>query len=134
MKKEPSYDHLRIIGCLCYGSGSEKKGDKFEGKGIRSIMLGYPYGQKGYKLYDLEKKRTYISRDVVFKEHIFPFLLKPGEENHMKMVMNEVPVLEKNKKEQGDVRDEESLEIQEMEESDDVEGGTKWNRRGRRNQ
>ena len=31
--------HLRIIGCLCYASSSEIKGDKFEGKGIRCVLV-----------------------------------------------------------------------------------------------
>ncbi|KNA02940.1 hypothetical protein SOVF_213850, partial [Spinacia oleracea] len=46
----------------------------FEEKGIRSVLLGYPYGQKGYKLFDLQKRKMYMCRDVVFKEDIFPFL------------------------------------------------------------
>lgn len=33
IKREPTYDHLRIIICLCYASSSEKKGDEFEAKG-----------------------------------------------------------------------------------------------------
>lgn len=57
MKEKPIYSHLRIIGCLCYASGSEKKGDKLEEKGIRCVLVGYPYGQKGYKLYDLQKEK-----------------------------------------------------------------------------
>lgn len=68
MGKKPNYDHLRVIGCLCYASGTKNPTDKFEGRGIRSILVGYPYAQKGYKLYDLEKKRLFVSRDVVFKK------------------------------------------------------------------
>ena len=35
--------------------------------------MGYGTTQKGYKLYDLENKVFFISRDVVFTESIFPF-------------------------------------------------------------
>ena len=34
-------------------------------------------GYKGYKLYDLENKKFFISRDVAFVEDVFPF---PGLE------------------------------------------------------
>ena len=37
------------------------------------FFLGYPHGVKGYKLYDLETKTCFLSRDVVFKEFVFPF-------------------------------------------------------------
>lgn len=36
------------------------------------FFLGYPHGVKGYKLYDLETKTCFLSRDVVFKESVFP--------------------------------------------------------------
>lgn len=55
------------------------------------MLIGYPHGQKGYKLYNLEGKKTYVSKDVVFKEGIFPFLLKPGKENEMKAIVNDIP-------------------------------------------
>ncbi|XP_048633129.1 uncharacterized protein LOC106359481 [Brassica napus] len=38
----------------------------------RCIFTGYPFGQKGWKVYDLEKKEFLISRDVVFYETEFP--------------------------------------------------------------
>ena len=37
------------------------------------MFLGYPFGTKGYKVYDLATKTCFVSRDVVFKESIFPF-------------------------------------------------------------
>lgn len=76
MKKEPTYEHLRMIGCLCYASPNQKPSDKFAPRGIRCIMLGFPYCQKGYKVMDLATTKIFVSRDVVFKENIFPFLLK----------------------------------------------------------
>lgn len=36
-------------------------------------VLGYPYGKKGWKLYDLERKVVFVSRDVLFHESEFPF-------------------------------------------------------------
>ncbi|KAL2928850.1 Retrovirus-related Pol polyprotein from transposon RE1 [Bienertia sinuspersici] len=61
---KPKYDHLRVMGCLCY-IPNEYKGDKFAAKAKRCILLGYPTGQKAYRLYDLtNKKGCYLSRSV----------------------------------------------------------------------
>jgi len=35
--------------------------------------LGYPYGQKAYKLLDLTINKIFVSRDVLFYEQVFPF-------------------------------------------------------------
>jgi hypothetical protein len=37
------------------------------------VFLGYSNQQKGFKCLDLSTGRTYISRDVIFYENIFPF-------------------------------------------------------------
>ncbi|XP_069154502.1 uncharacterized protein [Solanum lycopersicum] len=39
------------------------------------VLMGFSSTQKGYKLYDLEAKIMFISRDVVFRETVFPFKL-----------------------------------------------------------
>jgi len=39
----------------------------------KCVLLGYTFGIKGYKLYDLHTKQIFHSRDVVFNEQIFPF-------------------------------------------------------------
>ncbi|KAK9740126.1 hypothetical protein RND81_03G013500 [Saponaria officinalis] len=69
----PSYDALRVFGCLCYSTRPPTYRDKFGSKARRCIFIGYPFGQKGYKLYDLDTHTTFVSRDVLLKEHIFPF-------------------------------------------------------------
>ena len=37
------------------------------------FILGYLATQKGYKLLNLMTNKTFVSRDVIFYEHIFPF-------------------------------------------------------------
>lgn len=73
MKKSPCFDDLRIIGCLCFALNDERLKDKFGSKAKRCIMLGYPYGQKGYKLYYLDNHLVFVSMDVKVFEDKFPF-------------------------------------------------------------
>ncbi|KAK3034295.1 hypothetical protein RJ639_034099 [Escallonia herrerae] len=69
----PNYDHLQTFGCLCYGHMNGKPHDKFTPQSKSGIFVGHPNGQKGYRIYDLESKVIYSSRDVQFFESIFPF-------------------------------------------------------------
>ena len=69
----PTYDSLRTIGCLCYATVTKPHKDKFAPRGIRCVLIGYPPGQKGYKLYNLETHEVFCSRDVIFHETVFPF-------------------------------------------------------------
>ncbi|GJU19868.1 reverse transcriptase domain-containing protein [Tanacetum coccineum] len=71
--KSPTYDHLRVIGCLCYASNIRPHKDKFISRGIKSMLVSYPVNQNGYKLYNWETKEVFLSRDVVFEENIFLF-------------------------------------------------------------
>lgn len=68
----PSYQHLRVFGCLCYGRNAYIS-HKFDARSLPGIFIGYPLGQKGYIIYDLASKQIYVSRDVTFYETNFPF-------------------------------------------------------------
>ncbi|OMO87828.1 Integrase, catalytic core [Corchorus capsularis] len=50
-----------------------KRGDKFSERGKPCAFVGYPNGQKGYRVYDLKERKFYTSRDVTFFENIYPF-------------------------------------------------------------
>ena len=48
--------------------------------------MGYPFGKKGWKVYDLEIGNIFVSGDVIFHEEIYPFaqiqsVEKGGESN-----------------------------------------------------
>ncbi|KAH0650173.1 hypothetical protein KY284_030085 [Solanum tuberosum] len=48
-------------------------GDKFLARAKSVVLMGYSKTQKGYLLMDLTTKLFFVSRDVLFKEHVFPF-------------------------------------------------------------
>lgn len=62
---------MRNFGCLCYAHLSKKPQDKSAPRVKPSIFVGYPGGQKGYNIYDLEDKRIYVSEQ--FFKDIYPF-------------------------------------------------------------
>ncbi|XP_019228820.1 PREDICTED: uncharacterized protein LOC109209910 [Nicotiana attenuata] len=70
--KPATLDHLTVFGYVCFASNIPG-GDTFAPRERRSILIGYSETQKGYRLYDLESIRVFISRDVTFREHIFSF-------------------------------------------------------------
>ncbi|XP_027338026.1 uncharacterized protein LOC113851952 [Abrus precatorius] len=62
--KSPSLDHLRVFGCLCYVHNQNHKGDKFASRSRKCVFMGYPYGKKGWRVYDTEANMFLISQDV----------------------------------------------------------------------
>ena len=71
-KRPPTFHHLKVFGCKCYATVVHPK-QKFEPRAIPCVFMGYPCGHKGYKLYDMQSKKLFISRQVKFCEDDFLF-------------------------------------------------------------
>ena len=69
---KPSYDSLRTFGCLCYAHRRPRNRDKFSDRSRKCLFVGYTYGKKAWKLYDIDSNEFLASRDVVFLEEQFP--------------------------------------------------------------
>lgn len=69
--KPPTYTHVRTFGCLCYAHNLTRNGDKFASRSRKCIFVGYPFGKKGWRLYDIEEGKYFVSRDVKFVEREF---------------------------------------------------------------
>lgn len=72
-ERPPPLRHLRVFGSMCFAHNQSYKGDMFESRSIRCVFLGYPNGKKGWCIYNLETKKIFFSRDVVFFETDFLF-------------------------------------------------------------
>ena len=71
--KLPLITHLRVFGCACFPLLRPYLQNKLQPKTIMCVFLGYAPNFKGYICYDVSKKRSYISRHVVFNENVFPY-------------------------------------------------------------
>ena len=58
--------HLGVAGLLCYAHNQGAKRDKFVSSKSKMCFYGYPYGKKGWILYNLETQNFFSFRDVEF--------------------------------------------------------------------
>jgi hypothetical protein len=69
----PDLSHFKVFGSLCFASTLTAQRGKLDPRARKSLFLGYTPGMKGYVLYDLHSKHIFVSRHVVFHDHILPY-------------------------------------------------------------
>ncbi|XP_071735821.1 uncharacterized protein [Rutidosis leptorrhynchoides] len=78
-KTEPNLSYIKCFGCLCFSTVLNPSG-KFSSRSIKCILIGFSSVKKCYKLYNLDDKSVFFSRDVKFYETVFPLRMKPVDE------------------------------------------------------
>ena len=62
----PSYDLLRVFGCVCFSLLQDHETNKLQSRSRLCCFLGYEIGKKCCRCYDPISKRLRVSRHVVF--------------------------------------------------------------------
>jgi hypothetical protein len=66
--RKPSVFHLRVFGSIAYTHVPDQSRSKLDDKSEKFVFVGYDASSKGYKLYNPNKGKIVISRDVQFDE------------------------------------------------------------------
>ncbi|KAK9155098.1 hypothetical protein Sjap_002578 [Stephania japonica] len=69
---KPDYNILRVFGCACFPYMRPYNTHKYQFRSEKCVFLGYSSRHKGYKCLH-PSRRVYISRNVLFNEHDFPY-------------------------------------------------------------
>ncbi len=69
--KKPDVSHLRVFGCTVYAHVPDASRQILDQKAVKMRFVGYSLTQKGYRLYDENRQRIFIRRDVTFNEMNF---------------------------------------------------------------
>lgn len=84
LKRSPEYRFLKTFGCLCFPYLGTYNSHKLMPKSKPCVFLGYDNIRKGYRCFDNEMGRLFISRNVLFDEKCFPLTKQqqpPGPAN-----------------------------------------------------
>ncbi|GAU29493.1 hypothetical protein TSUD_360380 [Trifolium subterraneum] len=73
----PDITTLKVFGSLCFASTLKANRLKLDSRSRKCILLGLKPGVKGHILFDIKSKEIFLSRDVIFFEHIFPYQHNP---------------------------------------------------------
>ncbi|UYV74588.1 hypothetical protein LAZ67_12000205 [Cordylochernes scorpioides] len=71
--RESKIGYLKVFGCKSWCSIEDcHRKSKFSPKAEECVLIGYPEGTKGYKVWDFRNDKIYVTRNVRFSEDIFP--------------------------------------------------------------
>lgn len=64
---------MKTFACQCFYTNLTAQKDKFVARATEEIFVGYPNGQKGFKVFYTTTREVIVTRDINFNEQIFPF-------------------------------------------------------------
>ena len=67
--QKPSYDSSKVFGTLCFAQNKRSR-DKLAPRERKCVFLGYPFGQKGWKVFNLETQELFASWNVILHENV----------------------------------------------------------------
>jgi hypothetical protein len=70
--KTSHYKFFHIFGCACFPNLRPYNNHRFEFRFKECVFMGYSPNHKGYRCLQIESRKIYVYRDVVFHETIFP--------------------------------------------------------------
>ena len=91
---KPDVSILCIFGCSAYPHVPKIERKKLDIKTRKCVLLGYGTNQKGYRLYDVKRKKIVHSRDVVFDETSLPGIEKETTIKYVELEVSEEPIVE----------------------------------------
>ena len=68
----PAVAHLRVFGCVAYAHIPKVNRRKLDPKSVKAIFVGYCTDTKAYRLWNAERRKLLVSRDVIFDEFSIP--------------------------------------------------------------
>ncbi|GJZ72331.1 retrovirus-related pol polyprotein from transposon TNT 1-94 [Tanacetum coccineum] len=119
MGRKPSYQYLRVWGCLAKVAVPTPKAQKIRPKSVDCIFIGYAKNSSVYRFIvhdsknpDIQKNAVMESRNASFFENIFPCLTK---ETGSSSRLDEEVVQDKRQRDDNDLHDERQNQLEEEE-------------------
>lgn len=85
--RKPNLQHVRIFGTTAYAHVPKQFRRKLDDKSEKLVLIGYQGESSNYRLYDKEKKKIHVSRDVTFNEKSVPEESENGRMNGETLVL-----------------------------------------------
>ncbi|UYV63101.1 hypothetical protein LAZ67_2003141 [Cordylochernes scorpioides] len=63
-------EHFRVFGCQTWTYNDQRR-SKFDSRSRECVLIGYPEGVKGYKVWDIRNNKVFVTRNVRFRD-VFP--------------------------------------------------------------